>query len=126
MRIPRLVIVSGLFVGMSQLPPAGAAPLSSVFQIHGEPTEISAIVNGSAVTPALAPPGFTGSVVLRSGGSVNFAPAQTGNGVFFANCCSNTADAYYKFGGSAVGSIFNGSQGQVSFVLRSRYSFAQR
>src|SRR6185312_17056192 len=30
------------------------------------------------------------------------------------------------FGGAAVGDIFNTSQGQISFTLQSRYSFAQR
>ena len=41
-------------------------------------------------------------------------------------CCGNTANAYYKFSGSAVGSIFNVSQGQISFYLKSRQSYAQR
>ena len=57
---------------------------------------------------------------------MNFAPAQTGNGVYFLNCCTNTNNAYYKFTGAPVGSIFNVNQGQISFYLKSRFSFAQR
>jgi hypothetical protein len=57
---------------------------------------------------------------------VNFAPAQTGNGVYFLQCCGNSANAYYKFSGTTIGSIFNVNQGQISFYLKSRQSFAQR
>jgi hypothetical protein len=57
---------------------------------------------------------------------VNFAPAQIGNGVYFLNCCSNTNNAFYKFTGSSLGSIFNVGQGQITFYLKSRYTFAQR
>jgi hypothetical protein len=42
------------------------------------------------------------------------------------NCCSNTNNAYYQFKGTGVGTIFGASQGQISFNLTSRYSFAQR
>jgi len=65
-------------------------------------------------------------VVVNGTGSVNYAPVQNGNGVYFLNCCANTNNAYYKFPGAAVGSIFNASQGQISFSLESRYNFAQR
>ncbi len=57
---------------------------------------------------------------------MNFTPAETGNGVYFLNCCVNDNNAYYKFTGSTVGNIFNMSQGQIAFYLKSRYSFAQR
>src|ERR1019366_834170 len=56
----------------------------------------------------------------------NFAPAQTGNGVYFLNCCGNSGNAYYKFTSAALGGIFNVNQGQISFYLKSRYTFAQR
>jgi len=46
--------------------------------------------------------------------------------VYFLNCCTNTGTAYYKFTGATVGSIFNIGQGQISFQLTSRYSYAQR
>jgi hypothetical protein len=105
-----------------------AAPVGPVtlLQIQGNQTEVNGVTNGSVVTPAIGPAGFTGAVVVNGSGSVNFAPAQNGTGVYFLNCCGNTNNAYYKFTGAAVGNIFNASQGQISFYLKSRYSYAQR
>ena len=95
-------------------------------QLHSDASEVSGVTNGSIVTPAVAPPGFTGNVVVNGSGSVNFAPAQSGNGVYFLQCCDNMTNAYYKFSGATIGSIFNAGQGQISFYLKSRQSFAQR
>jgi uncharacterized protein (TIGR03437 family) len=97
-----------------------------LLQLHSDASEVSGVTNGSIVRPAVAPPGFTGTVVVTSGGSVNFAPGQAGNGVYFQQCCANSANAYYKFVSPTVGSIFNVTQGQISFYLNSRQSFAQR
>jgi len=97
-----------------------------LFQLHSDASEVSGPTNGSTVTPAVTPSGFSGKVVVNPGGSVNFAPAQSGDGVYFLQCCGNTANAYYKFTGATVGSIFNVSQGQISFYLKSRQSYAQR
>ena len=97
-----------------------------LLELHSDSTEVAGVSNGSVVTPGIGPAGFTGTVVVQGGGSVNFTPAAVGNGVYFLNCCSNTNMAYYKFAGATVGNIFNMSQGQVSFYLKSRYSFAQR
>jgi hypothetical protein len=101
----------------------GPPPL---FVLHGDPSEVSGTTNGSVVTPPTAPPGFTGTVVVKGSGSVNFASAQSGNGVYFLSCCTNTNAAYYKFPGAAVGNIFNVNTGEISFDLKSRYSFTQR
>ena len=95
-------------------------------QLHADDSEVSGVRNGSVVTPSTAPAGFTGAVVANGIGSVNFTPAETGDGVYFLNCCVNGNNAYYKFTGSTVGNIFNTSQGQIAFYLKSRYSFAQR
>jgi hypothetical protein len=97
-----------------------------VLQLHADATEVSGIIKGSIVTPGTAPSGFTGTVAVKGTGSVNFTPAQVGSGVYFLNCCDNTNVAYYKFAGATVGSVFNVNQGQISFYLKSRYSFAQR
>lgn len=97
-----------------------------VFQLHSDASEVSGTTNGSIVTPAVTPAGFTGKVVVTSGGSINFAPGSTGNGVYFLKCCANTTNAYYKFTGQPIGNIFNMDGGQISFYLTSRYSFAQR
>jgi hypothetical protein len=52
-------------------------------------------------------------------GSVNFTPARIGNGVYFLSCCGNMNNAYYKFTGAAIGTIFNVNQGRISFYLKS-------
>jgi hypothetical protein len=64
--------------------------------------------------------------LVRGNGSVNFAPAQVGNGAYFLSCCDNTNTAFYKFTGATIGNIFNVNQGQITFYLKSRYSFANR
>jgi hypothetical protein len=102
-----------------------AAP-AALLQIQADASEVSGTTNGSTVTPAVAPAGFTGTVVVKGGGSVNYAAASNGNGVFFLNCCGNTSNAYYKFVGATVGNVFNVGQGQINFSLKSRYSFTQR
>ena len=78
------------------------------------------------VTPTIGPAGFTGTVVVNQTGGVTFAPDASGNGVYFQNCCANYNNAYYKFAGTGVGSIFNFTQGQISFTLKSRANMAQR
>jgi hypothetical protein len=104
-------------------PPASGSP---VLQMHLDGSEISGTQNGATVTPSTGPAGLTGTVVVHSGGSVNFAPAESGNGVYFLNCCTNSGNAYYKFTGTGLGNVFNVNQGQITFYLESRYTFAQR
>jgi chitodextrinase len=105
---------------------AGSPSPQTFLLIHSDASELSGVTNGSTVTPGIAPPGFTGKVVVNGAGSVNFTPAQTGNGVYFLTCCANAGNAYYKFSGASVGSMLDVTQGQISFYLKSRYSFAQR
>ncbi|HKF04915.1 MAG TPA: Ig-like domain-containing protein [Candidatus Sulfotelmatobacter sp.] len=99
---------------------------ATLLQIHADATEVSGVTNGSTITLSIAPPGLGGTVVVNGSGSVNYAAGDVGNGVYFQNCCSNTNDAYYHFTGTGVGTVFNVSQGQITFSLKSRYSFAQR
>jgi hypothetical protein len=103
-----------------------APGLQTLLQIQANSSEVSGLTNGSVITPTTTPAGFTGTIVVNGTGSVNFTPAQSGNGVYFLNCCVNTNNAYFQFTGATIGNIFNASQGQVSFALQSRYSFAQR
>jgi hypothetical protein len=118
----------GLFSSSSDLTfTTPAAPPQVLLQFHSDETEISSgLTNGSVVTPTIGPAGFTGKLVVKSGGAVAFTPAQSGNGVYFTNCCTNTSNAYYKFTGAAVGDIFDVTQGEVFFYLKSRSSFSQR
>ena len=112
--------------GDFQFTTAEANSSQPLLQLHTDATEVSALTNGAIVTPSIGPPGFTGLIASNGSGTVNFAPGQTGNGVYFQNCCSNYNNAYYKFTGAALGNIFNTAQGQVTFYLKSRYSFTQR
>lgn len=106
---------------------ATSAPgLQTLLQIQGNATELTGTSNGSVVTPTTAPAGFEGTVVLNGTGSVNLTGSENGNGVYLQNCCGNANNAYYNFTGTAIGNIFSVTQGQVSFILQSRYSFAQR
>ena len=97
-----------------------------LLKLTGERAELSGTANGAVVTPTLAPVGLTGKLAVKGAGSVNFAPAKIGDGVYFLNCCDNVATAYYKFTGATVGQVFNVNRGQVSFYLKSRYALAQR
>src|ERR1019366_5227342 len=94
--------------------------------IRGETAELSGTVAGATVAPTTNPSGLTGALAITGSGSVTFAPAQVGNGVFFESCCDNGNAAYYKFTGETVGSVFNVDQGQITFYLKSRSSFLQR
>jgi hypothetical protein len=97
-----------------------------LLQIHADATEVSGVTTGSTITPSTTPSGLTGTVVVNGSGSVNYAAAEVGNGVYFQNCCNNTNNAYYHFTGAGVGTAFNVNQGQITFYLKSLYSFAQR
>ena len=103
-----------------------AQSLNTVFQLHMDATEVSGTTNGSVITPSIGPAGYTGNVVVTNGGSVNYVPAQVGNGAYFLSCCQNYNNAYYKFTGTTVGNIFNINQGQITFYLKSRYSYSDR
>jgi hypothetical protein len=70
-------------------------PYPTAFQIQGNAAEVSGVRNGSNVTPEISPAGLAGSVVVNAG-SVNFAPDNAGNGVYFLNCCKNYDNAYYQ------------------------------
>lgn len=96
------------------------------FSLLGRPSEVTGVANGSTVNPTTAPSGLTGRVVASGSGTVNFAPDSNGNGVYFLSCCHNNNNAYYEFTGTAVGNIFNFSQGQISISLKSRANLAQR
>ena len=120
-------IINGkVYVGTTNGVGAFGLLTQNLLQLHADATEVSGVTNGSVVTPSIAPAGFTGKVVVHGSGSVNFTPAEVGNGVYFLTCCANTNNAYYNFAGTTVGNIFNVNQGQISFYLKSRYSFAQR
>jgi hypothetical protein len=98
----------------------------SALQIQGDPSELSGSSNGAIVTPKVAPSGFAGQLVVAGNGVAKFAPVEAATGVSFLNCCSNTNTAHYRFTGVELGNIFSVNMGQISFSLKSSYSFAQR
>jgi hypothetical protein len=123
-----LAAVSGdfTFTTAAASAPSGQTGPPPLLLLHSDASEVNGVANGAIVTPAVAPAGFSGRVMVTPGGSVNFAAGSSGNGVYFGQCCSNTGNAYYKFTGAAVGSIFSTSPRQITFYVKSRQSFAQR
>ncbi len=102
------------------------APLPIKISIKGETSEITGTTNGSIVNPSVGP---VGTLVVNGTGSVNFAPAQVGDGVYFTQGGQqNSNTAYYKWTGAQIGDIFNFNMdpGEINFYLKSNYSFAQR
>jgi hypothetical protein len=97
-----------------------------LLQLHTDASEVSTLTNGSTIRPATVPAGLKGTVVVNGAGAVNFTPAESGNGVYFLNCCASRDNAYYKFTGAALGNIFDVREGEISFYLQSHYSFAER
>jgi hypothetical protein len=100
---------------------------SPTFYLQGNNTEILGTTNGSSVIPINAPVGLSGSLVVRGTGSVAFRPVVNGDGVAFAQGGpQNTNTAFVSFAGAPVGNVFNVSQGDLTFYVKSSYSFAQR
>ena len=124
--VTQTVPLSASWQGVSASFTATVTPPPPTFSLLGNPSEAGPVANGAPITPDIAPAGLTGTVVINGAGTVNFAPDQSGNGVYFLACCANNNNAYYKFTGAAVGQIFNFAQGQVSFTLQSRSDLAQR
>ena len=102
------------------------SPSSALFQLLGKATEVSGISERFVSDSR----DISCGPHRNSGGEWNwfseFCSGQTGDGVYFLNCCTNANQAYYKFTGSAISNIFNMNHGKISFTLQSRYSFAQR
>src|SRR5581483_10108828 len=97
------------------------------FLLHGNNTEILGLTNGSVVTPTYGPSGLSGSVAVRKTGSVAFSPAINGNGVVFGvGGQQNTNTADLSFTGTQLANIFDVNQGDLTFYVKSSYSFTDR
>ena len=130
------VTISATYNGVTVNAPLSVTPPpvsgSPVLQLHADASEVSGTQNGAVVTPTIAPAGLTGTVVVTSGGSVNFTPAANGNGVYFLNCCSNSSNAYYKFTGTALGQCLQCEPGadhllsEIPLFLRAAQSDCHR
>jgi hypothetical protein len=99
----------------------------STFYLRGTNSEILGTTNGSSVVPTNAPSGMAGSLIVRGTGSILYSPVLNGDGVAFEGVSNpNTNTAFLSFSGSPVGSVFNVSQGDLTFYVKSSYTFAQR
>ena len=97
------------------------------FQFRGAAAEFARTTSGAAVTPTVLPAGLTGTLTVRGSGSVAFAPVTNTDGVFFRNGGQqNTNTAFVTFKGVPLAQLFAAAGGEVSFNLKSSYSFAER
>jgi hypothetical protein len=97
------------------------------FSFRGVNSEFARLSNGAALFPTVAPAGLSGNVVVRGSGSVSFAPVSNGDGVTFRQGGGqNTSTGFLAFAGAPVSSLFNVLQGDITFYLKSNYSYAER
>jgi hypothetical protein len=97
-----------------------------LFYFQGTTSEITSTLNGATVVANTAPGNWPGVLSLIGTGKLTFNPVQGTSGVSFHNGGSqNTNTAFLNFSGTQAGQVFD-SQGEVAFMLKSAYSFAQR
>ena len=97
-----------------------------IFYFQGTTAELAGSVNGSTVTPRIAPGGITGRLIVRGGGYVNFLDVEGSNGIsFHLGGQQNTNIAFTSFTGTQVGKVFK-KKGEISASVKSMYSFAER
>jgi hypothetical protein len=97
------------------------------FQFSGNNTEMSLLATGASVTATTMPSDWAGTLTVRGNGYAAFNPVVNSNGVAFHNPGSqNTNTAFVNFSSSqGLGSVF-GSAAEISFLLKSAYSFTER
>lgn len=104
-----------------------ASQLEVRLHFKGESSEFVGLTDGAAVQPFVAPPGVVGTLSLLGAGGVSFLPALEGTGVAFQPGGYQAAGAaFFQFRGRPIGLILDGSEGEISFALKSSYSFAER
>jgi hypothetical protein len=97
-----------------------------LFHLQGNTTEITSASNGAAVYPTTAPPAWRGALTERGSGSLSFVPTVGSSGVNFSQGgAQNVNAAFINFTGDGFGGLFD-TDGEISFSLRSAYSFAER
>jgi hypothetical protein len=97
------------------------------FLLAGNSSELPALINGTAVTPTIAPAGLTGHLVVRGTGAAAFASANATDGLVFSQPGQQAANtAFLSFAGAPIGAMFNMNEGDLTFYLKSSYSLAER
>ena len=98
--------------------------LNKTFELRGSNSELTGTSDGSVVTPSVGPKGV---VKVRGQGSVNFSSTSSGNGVYFEKGnTQNDNTAFYLFRGSDVVNLVDYAAGEISFTLKSRYTYNER
>jgi hypothetical protein len=96
------------------------------FHLSGNTAEITSATNGAYVYPTVNPPAWRGTLTERGSGSVSFVPVVGTSGVNFSNGgAQNTNASFINFAGAGFGDLFD-ADGEISFSLKSAYSFAER
>ena len=97
------------------------------FYLRGNSSDVPSLANGGIVSPENLPAGLTGKVVVRGTGAATYAPLANGDGLSFTKGGQqNTNTAFLLFTGTPVSSLFNLSQGDLTFSMKSSHSFAER
>ena len=113
-----------LFLAVAVTAIAIGQTATRTFHLKGDLSELSGTANGSTIIPAVGP---SGTLTVAGSGVLEFGPVGAGTGVAFRPGGWQASNiAYYRFGGAAVGTLFNRTGGDVSFLAKSRYSFASR
>jgi hypothetical protein len=78
------------------------------------------------VTPTVVPAGWTGTLNVRGNGYVAMKPVTgTSGAAFHLGGPQNTNTAFVNFGSSVFGATLDNSS-EISFMLKSAYSYAER
>ena len=105
----------------------GTGASGASFLLSGNSKDVPSLLNGASVTPESKPTGLTGTVVVRGAGNVSYAPLPDGDGLTFGQPgCQNSNTAFLSFSGAPVSSLFNVSQGDLTFYVKSNYNLADR
>jgi hypothetical protein len=97
-----------------------------LFYFRGTTQEVGSLTNGASVAPSVCPAGWAGSLAVKGHGYVAFAPVTGSDGVSFHQSSAANADvSFINFGGTGFGPVF-GAATEISFMLKSSYSFAER
>jgi len=96
------------------------------FYLKGNNAELSLLTNGATVRPSIGPTGWLGTLTVRGTGYVAFDPIVGSSGFnFHRNGGQNTNTAFVNFSGATCSQVFDGAS-EISFSLKSAYSFAER
>jgi hypothetical protein len=96
------------------------------FYLRGNTTEISSLANGAPVYPTAVPATLVGRLGVRGNGYISFGSVVGSSGIEFrAGGSQTTNTSFINFVGQDLGTFFD-AQGEVSFFLKSAYTFAER